>query len=235
MKIQFLQHVSAEGPGSLLTIFEARGGQCAVHELYLGGDLPAPDSFDWLVVMGGPMGVDDVSEYPWLVEEKQLIRTAIMENKIVMGICLGAQLIADVLDAKVRRNAHREIGWFPIRKNSEIEHSVLGKVLPQSARVFHWHGDTFDIPDGALAMAGSEACQNQGFVLENRVFAFQFHPEITIELAREFIDFGYAELDGSRYVQSADEIINEKQGFSDSVNLVEAIVDAVYSVAKPQS
>ena len=132
--------------------------------MYLDEPLPIIGEFDWLIVLGGPMGVDDEFRYPWLDQEKIFIREVIDAGKLVFGICLGAQLVANVLGANVFKNAHREIGWFPIECSKEINETILGNVLPQKMDVFHWHGDMFEIPDRALIDNGRNELDGSQFV-----------------------------------------------------------------------
>ena len=148
MNIHYLQHVPFEGLGSIANWVGQAGHNLTGSRLYAGEALPDPAALDWLIVMGGPMGVHDERHHPWLTREKQLIEQAIGQEKTVLGICLGAQLIADVLGARVYANEHREIGWFPVRRTSEAADCALGRVLPEQVEVFHWHGDTFDLPAG---------------------------------------------------------------------------------------
>lgn len=213
MRIHHLQHVPFEGLGSIEPYFLQQGHQLSSTHLYLGQVLPYLDSLDWLIVMGGPMGVHDEAVYPWLAEEKAFIRNAIDNGKLVLGICLGAQLIADVLGARVYRNEHREIGWFPITPSVESGSTIFGKVFPDSMDVFHWHGDTFDIPSGGVLLASSAACKNQGFSIDDRIVALQFHLETTPDSARALIDNGRDELDGSHYVQAEADILSESPRF----------------------
>ncbi|MBU1194402.1 MAG: type 1 glutamine amidotransferase [Proteobacteria bacterium] len=213
MNVHYLQHVPFEGIGSMESFFKEKGYPVTCTKLYDGDPLPQPDAFDLLIVMGGPMGIYDEDEYPWLKAEKQFIAQVISEKKKVLGICLGAQLIADVLGAKVYKNRHREIGWFAIDGCPELENTLLADVFTQKPNVFHWHGDTFDIPAGAVAVAKSRACANQGFIKDNHVIAFQFHLETTFQSARALIDNCSDELDGSAYVQSESEILSDPQRF----------------------
>jgi GMP synthase (glutamine-hydrolysing) len=188
------------------------------HELssthfYLGDSIPSIHEFDWLIVMGGPMGVYDELQYPWLTEEKIFIRRSIDAGKIVLGICLGAQLIANALGAVVFKNPYREIGWFPIERQLIANESAMADIFPETLEVFHWHGDTFEIPQGAKLLASSEGCRNQGFIIDNRVLGLQFHLETTSESAGALIQNCGAELDGSKYVQSAAEIQSDESRF----------------------
>jgi len=191
-----------------------KGHQLSTTHLYIGQDLPPIDTLDWLIVMGGSMGVHDELQHPWLVREKVFIKAAIESGKTVLGICLGAQLIADVLGAAVYRNTHVEIGWFPVELSEDGASSFIGDVLPKTLDAFHWHGDTFDVPSGATLLGSSQACRNQGFVVDNRVVAFQFHLEINLESAQGFIQNCRDELDGSRYVQTEIQMLSDDSRFT---------------------
>ena len=200
MKVHFLQHMSFEGPGRLLNFFEPRHDVSICH-VYGNDPLPAVDDFDWLIIMGGSMGVHDEKLFPWMRAEKKLIHAAIAAEKRVLGICLGAQLIADVLGATVSRNRHREIGWFPVFRSPELEKTALASVFAPAFEVFQWHGDTFSIPKGASAIGSSAACDNQGFIIDERIVALQFHLEATPAIISGLIRHMGADIDGSRFVQ----------------------------------
>jgi GMP synthase-like glutamine amidotransferase len=223
MNVHYLQHVPFEGLGSMEAWLQERGHNITATQLYNKETLPGVDEFDWLIVMGGPMGVEDQAIYPWLTAEKALIKQALEQNKIVLGICLGAQLIADVLGAYIIKNTHSEIGWFPIKLSTEAKATELGKALPDNFDAFHWHGDTFAIPEQAIPLASSEACLNQGFILDNRVIGLQFHLETTRESALDLTIHCKNELDNSRYVQTADEILGDPERFK-GINQIMAVV-----------
>lgn len=214
MHIHYLQHVPFEGLGSMESYFRAGGHKLSSTQLYLDHALPSPYDFDWLVIMGGPMGVHDEAAYAWLVKEKAFVRKAMDAGKAVLGICLGAQLIADVCGARVFKNKHPEIGWFPIHAAPLSVGSILAGVLPPVADAFHWHRDTFDIPPGGTLLASSKACKNQGFIIGDRVVGFQFHLETTPEAAAALIDNCGDERDGSGFVQSAGDIIGDPRRFA---------------------
>ncbi|WP_457668968.1 type 1 glutamine amidotransferase [Thiolapillus sp.] len=187
--------------------FADRGGTISCTRLYQDKIDSHHLDFDLLVVMGGPMGVYDDDQYPWLADEKQLIAAAIERGRKVLGICLGAQLIATVLGAPVTRNREVEIGWFPVRKRQEAGGSAIGRVLPEQLTAFHWHGDTFAIPNAAVPLYRSEACDNQAFVFEDRVVGLQFHLETTPTSAAALVQNCADELVDAPYVQSATEIL----------------------------
>jgi GMP synthase-like glutamine amidotransferase len=204
MRVHCLQHVPFEGPAGIANWVAARGHTMTVTQLFAAADLPDQREYEYLVVMGGPMGVADEAEHPWMVKEKAFLRDAIAAGKSVFGVCLGAQLIADVLGARVSRNAHKEIGWFSIELTEEGRSSPLLDGLPERLEVFHWHGDTFDLPEGALHLARSEGCLNQAFVYHETVLGLQFHLESTPESIAQIVKHGADEIVPARYVQSAE-------------------------------
>jgi GMP synthase-like glutamine amidotransferase len=213
MRIHSLQHVPFEDIGSLLQDVQHNQHTLTTTHWYKSDQAPSLDSFDFLIVMGGPMGVYDDDRYPWLTAEKQFIASAIANGKKVLGICLGAQLIASVLGAQVTRNAHREIGWFPLAINADVNKHPVAKILAECANVFHWHGDTFALPPQAQLIASSAACANQAYIIDNQVYGFQFHLETTEQSASALIQHCAEDLDNSAYVQTAEEIMRNKENF----------------------
>ena len=227
MRIHHLQHVPFEGLGSIEPVLREKGHHLTATHLYHSQPLPVAEDIDWLIVMGGPMGIYDEQAYPWLKAEKRFIEDVISAGKIVLGICLGAQLIADVLGAKVYRNKYREIGWFNINRSPEAEGTILYKAIPAQAEVFHWHGDTFDIPEGARPLAESAACRNQGFIMDDRLVAFQFHLETTLKSAKALIENGRDELDDSRYVQTETKMLSSLQRFSNINQIMRTVLETM--------
>ena len=186
----------------------ARGHTLSYTHFHAGGDPAASVNADWLIVMGGPMGVHDEAELPWLKAEKRALRAALDRGASVLGVCLGAQLMADVLGAPVTRNAHKEIGWHPVELSPEAQATWLAGAFPGRFTPFHWHGDTFAIPAGAVPFGSSPACRNQGFLWSDRALALQFHPEVTPESLAALAEQCGDELDiaggeRGRYVQDA--------------------------------
>jgi GMP synthase-like glutamine amidotransferase len=207
MRIHYLQHVPFEGPAHLSSVVRPMGAELTHSLLFAGQEPPEPAAFDLLVVLGGPMGVHDEKEHSWLAGEKQYIELVLESGKRIVGICLGAQLVASVLGARVYKNRYKEIGWYPVTKTVEARSSPLGSILPGVFPAFHWHGDTFDIPSGAVHMAESAACANQCFLYEDRALGLQFHLESTADSIRLLHDNCGDELDGGGYVQTSDEIL----------------------------
>ena len=211
MRIHCLQHVPFEGPAAIADWAAERGHALAISRLDRGDGLPSPDAFDRLVVMGGPMGVGDEAEHPWLPAEKAFLRRSVDAGRSVVGICLGAQLLAEVLGARVYRGPHKEIGWFPIGLTDRAAVSPVFAGLPRRLEVFHWHGDTFDLPPGAQRLASSAACLNQAFLHGERVLGLQFHLESTPESVRAIVANCADELVPARWVQSAGQMLGVEE------------------------
>jgi GMP synthase-like glutamine amidotransferase len=205
MRAHYLQHVPFEGLGSIEPWLRAADYEITSTRFFESTDLPNPDEIDLLIVMGGPMSVNDEAEHPWLIKEKRFIRRCIEGGKSALGVCLGAQLIASAMGARVYRHHTREIGWFPIQAVPVVGGSTF--CFPASVEVFHWHGETFDLPPGARLLARSEACENQAFQLGRSVIGLQFHLETTPDTAREIVAHCRGELLPSKYVQSEAEIV----------------------------
>jgi len=177
MRVHSLQHVPFEGIGRIENWADEGKHRVIATRLYNRENLPAIEDVDLLIVMGGPMGAKDESRFPWMKGEKVFIEQMIKQQKKVLGICLGAQLIADVLGARVYPNREREIGWFPVELDAANVRYTSLNVLNQRSVVFHWHGDTFELPKGALHLARSQACENQAFSFDKNVMGLQFHLE----------------------------------------------------------
>ncbi len=222
MKLHWLQHVPFEGLGFIEEWAKAHNAEICVTRLFLNDPLPEISEFDLLIVMGGPMGIYDYDEHPWLTRETEFIRKAIAADKCILGICLGAQLIADALDAMVYPGPQKEIGWFPIRRAVDAPH-----LIPEELVVFHWHGDTFDIPDGAVRLASSEACQNQGFVYNDRVIGLQFHMETTPESMEALMNHCGHELVDAPYIQTADQMRSGQANMAQINSVMERLLDGL--------
>lgn len=206
MRAHYLQHVPFEGLGSIESWLITAGYDVTRTALFETVAFPAVEDVDLLIVMGGPMSVNDEEIYPWLVAEKAFIRCAIELGRPVLGICLGAQLIASAFGARVYPNSEKEIGWFPVQG---ISHDVPELFrFPSSVDVFHWHGETFDLPSGATLLARSEACNNQAFQIGDSVIGLQFHLETIPKSARDIVENCRNELISSQYVQTAEEILS---------------------------
>ena len=231
MNLHWLQHVPFEGLGTIEPWAETKGFELSCTRLFADEHLPDAGSFDGLVVMGGPMGTYDHGEHPWLIAEKEFIKAAIDAGKSVLGICLGAQLIADVLGARVYPGPQKEIGWFSIRRTEGAP-----DIIPEKLTAFHWHGDTFEIPAGATRIASSTACINQGFVYNDRVIALQFHLETTSESMEALIEHCANELspnvDGgssSVYIQTLEQMHSNISNIAEINAALDNLLNALFA------
>lgn len=198
MRVHYLQHVDFEGLGYIEEWIKEKRHSVNVSRFFENDALPNTDDFDLLIVLGGPMSIHDENEHSWLKPEKEFLRKSISENKKIVGICLGAQLLADALGAKVYPNNEKEIGWFPIKKQQQT--GILAD-LPNEFSAFHWHGDTFEIPDGAINLFSSEACKNQGFLYGANILGLQFHLEVSQKSIEQMICNGKHEMVHGRFIR----------------------------------
>lgn len=179
------RHVPAEHLGIIAGCLDAAGPPWKYIDIYQGAaSLPPLDLASGLVFLGGPMSAND--DLPYIRSEIQLIETAVARKTPVLGVCLGAQLIAKALGAKVYLNPVKEIGWFPISWTGAARQDRLFAGLTRPETVFHWHGETFDLPAGAVRLAESEACRNQAFRFGANVYGLQFHLEVTPEMIADW-------------------------------------------------
>lgn len=231
MKLVCIEHVPYEGPGCIEELARARNFHITPVRTYEPGFMfPQADDIDLLVVMGGPMGIYDADIYPWLVPEKEFIKCAIDANIKIIGICLGAQLLADVLGAPVVKNRFRETGWFPVKPDSSYS-GLLSGIFDDSPEVFHWHGDTFGIPEGCMRMCSSEACANQGFDFEGRAFGLQFHLETTPASAAALVNNCRDEIAaGGEYVQEEKAILADRSKYEKINILMEEVFSRISGI-----
>ena len=212
MNAHIFQHVPFEGPGCITDWLQAQGARTRYTHFLADPTLPALADVDLLIVLGGPMSVNDETALPWLTEEKRFIADAIAAGKAVVGICLGAQLIAAALGSRIYPGLQKEIGWFDIVARPVMDQEQHLLRLPETTRVFHWHGETFAMPEGATRLAGSIGCANQVFQFGKRVIGLQCHLETTPDSARAIVEGCAEELEhaqGGRFVQDAASILSE--------------------------
>jgi len=222
MHIHCLQHVPFESPGGIVAWAEARGHEFTVTRLFANEPIPDASSLDALVVMGGPMGVHDDAQHPWMRGEKHLILAALETDRHVLGICLGAQMIAHVGGARVYRNRFQEIGWFPVEATDD---GVERYVLPRLFSAFHWHGDTFQLPAGAEHLARTDACEHQMFMVGDRVLGIQFHLETTPEDIAGMLAHAGNDLPEGPYVQGPEEMTSASDACVQAHRLLEEVLD----------
>ena len=208
MQINCFLHVPFEGPGLISDWVLLKDHSVDYTRLYEGQDLPDAAGIDMLILMGGPMNVFDFHTHPWMEGEIKWVRDFIASGKPVLGICLGAQIIASALGAAVYPGKYKEIGWFDLRFLPCLGEYKICSELPAARKVFHWHGDTFDIPEGAVRIAESKAFSNQGFIYGGKVLALQFHLELTPESVSGLVRECGDELVPGPYIQKAEELLD---------------------------
>ena len=233
MKLLILQHVPFEGPAAIKVWAEQ--GCHAIHQHYCATDstYPALNSFDCLIIMGGPMSVND--DLPWMKPELVFINLAIQQNKYIIGICLGAQLIAKALGATVSKHTQAEIGWYTVEQISHDTNTALwpASALPTSFTPLHWHSDTFSIPKGASLLYRSLICENQAFIYSDHVLGLQFHLEFDLSTTTRIAKACSDELkQGGEFVQSAKNIMADKGKFENANKLMHALLDAMLQQIK---
>ncbi|CAG5092392.1 Glutamine amidotransferase class-I [Thermobacillus xylanilyticus] len=223
MRLLLLKHFSFDDASVLLTWAKERGCPAEVFEPPSGQPFPPKESFDLLVVLGGPMSVFEEDKHPWLTAEKAFLREAIRCGKRVLGICLGAQMLAEALGGRVYRNGEKEIGWHPVRR-TEARHPLLAG-LPEMFWSFHWHGDTFELPEGAVHLASSSACRNQAFAFGDRLLGLQFHLETTPACMTAMTEAWADELVPGRWIESAAAMLAKTARCADSAAYLHKILD----------
>lgn len=191
MSVLIIKNVFSEGPGTIVDYLNAEKISYTLCDLSIGDAAPELDSFTHLLIMGGPMAVYEMHRYPYLINEALLIDRAIKAKRHVLGICLGAQMVAHVLGAKVYPGPKKEIGWYEVAlaPDGMSDPLLSALALPDrnAAQVFQWHGDAFDLPRNAARLASSDLYPNQAFRYADRVYALQFHIEVTPALVRDWL------------------------------------------------
>lgn len=216
MRIHYLQHVDFEGPAAVADWAAQSGHTITGSHLYRDEAFPALDAFDLLVILGGPMSVNDEHEHGWLREEKQLVRQAIESNRAVLGICLGAQMIASALGARIYRAQEKEIGWFPVQR---VTTEGTGALFPAHFTPLHWHGETFDLPRGAVRLAETNAVPNQAFQIGDRAIGLQFHIEATPRSVQTLVENAAQDIQqGKPFQQPAQQILEQTPDSSAAVH-----------------
>lgn len=226
MRIHSLEHEPFEGLANIEVWAQKKGHSITRTLLFNNEELPDISDFDWLFIMGGSMNIYEEEKYPWLREEKNFIAKAIANKKIVVGVCLGSQLISDILGSRVTKNKYKEIGWFPVTLTGEAKSSPIFRTLPNKFFTFHWHGDTFEIPPGAERIAQSEGCANQAFGYE-RVIGLQFHFEYSVESINLMIQNCSNEIMDGKYIQKQDEIVSHIGHVDEIKEILNTLLDNI--------
>lgn len=227
MRIHYLQHVSFENPGYLFIYFRQKHHTLSsTHFFEESYQLPEVNDIDALVIMGGSMGADEALAYPWLTVEKLFIKKCIEAGKKVLGICLGAQLMARCLNAAVKPAPHKEIGWYKIIPTEEC-HKIewLYNLFQDCPVVFHWHGDRLELPVGSKGnLFNSEANSHQILYYNERVMGLQFHLEITEESLNLMLAHTAGDLTTGRYIQNKQTILDGKKYINQCNRLMDQLL-----------
>lgn len=223
MNVHVLQHVPFEGLNSLERWLDTKHFNITKTRLFDDSHFPDANSIDWLIILGGPMSVNETHLYPWLIKETNWIEQVIAANKTVLGVCLGAQLIAKALGSEVRKNRYEEIGWHDVF-SVHPDDQYFGDI-PETFNAFHWHGDTFDIPQGAKHLARSEACENQAYIYDDRVLGLQFHLEATLDSVVALTEHSELETENNPYVQTFEMMIAEPNRFIAANKLMHSLLE----------
>lgn len=188
MAILFVQHVKSEGPGLFKRLLNERNSPFYTIEIFSDEHFTLPSDCRGIVILGGPMNVDEESKYPFLKEEKEFIRNVLKEEIPLLGICLGAQLIAQVAGGTVLKAKGKEIGWYPVALTEEGQKDSLFQGFPDSLEVFQWHEDTFEVPPQGKRLVTSHSCFNQGFRIGKRCYGIQFHLEADSKMIHHWLN-----------------------------------------------
>ncbi len=225
-RIHYLQHVDFEGPGTIADWASSRGHEMTGIDPGTGG-FPQAAEVDVLVILGGPMSVGDERRFPWLAEEKRFIREVIDHGALVLGICLGAQLLSEALGGQVYRNPEREIGWYSVERTSDGADSRAFGGLPQRFEALHWHGDTFSVPPGGVCLARSAATENQAFESRGgRLVGMQFHLEESRTSLGTLVQHAVDDLEpGGKWVATADQLLADRAPFTSCRELMYSFLD----------
>lgn len=223
--ITCFQHIDCEGPGSLSDILAAKGVTMAVLKPFQGDAVPERLG-DGLIVLGGPMGVYEERQFPWMTKELDAIRHGLDSALPVLGICLGSQMLAKAAGGQIFRGAQPEVGWYPLELTAEGRLDPLLLGLPDSPEVFHWHGDTFTLPEGSVRLAQSALYRQQVFRVGHNAYGFQCHLEVTEAMAREWVSLYAKELTPQGGPNRPERIL---EGLPGKATVLKAFAETVFS------
>ncbi len=226
MNIHWIQHVPFEHLGAIEQWISGRGHTASVTRVHQSGyTFPSPEDFDALILMGGPMNGEDHINCPWLIKEKELVKDSICSGKKVLGICLGAQIIASALGSRIYTCRNKEVGFWPVQTNV-VAHHPLGDLFDDETMAFHWHGETFDLPLDAVRLISSDNCLNQAFAIGDTVFGLQCHFEMTPDGAKSLIDYCPADINAvGPFIESPDRMLGDERRFEEINKRMHRILD----------
>lgn len=227
MRLHLLHHDPIDASRTNITRWAENNGHSIANTYLCNNEaLPAMEDFDWLIVMGGSQHAWEDDVYAWLPAEKKFIAQALENNKIILGICFGAQLLAEILGAEVFVNPHKEIGWHEVTLTPEGQRSYLFQNVPEQFTTFHWHVDHFTLPPVCTRLAYSEATENQAYIgLERPIAGIQFHPEYPLESVKYFVQEFGDEMQKGPYVAGKEKILAQTDQIPETYALMAAILD----------
>ncbi|MEH7505230.1 type 1 glutamine amidotransferase [Neobacillus drentensis] len=225
MRIHYIQNDPLATLGYIEEWVDKKNYSLSFTRMFENSILPSMDEFDMLVILGGRMGAYEEESFPWLVVEKNFIRKAIEHGKWVMGICLGVQLLANVLGSRVYPHTHQEIGWRPIEVTDEGMTSTLFNGIPPTFTAFQYHGDTFDLPQGAIRLAVSKGCANQSFSYGERIIGLQFHPEFTGDIILRLEEKFGNQISLGKYIQDPSKWGNQNVWLDGAKSVLFTVLD----------
>jgi GMP synthase-like glutamine amidotransferase len=231
MRVHVFQHVPFEDLGAIEPWLAEHDARVEWTRFFEEPRLPDIDAFEWLIVLGGPMSVHDVDHHPWLSAERRAIAAALEAGRTVLGICLGAQLLARASGARVVPNEEREVGWFPIERVAARDAHPLAGALPARADAFHWHGETFELPGGAVHLARSAGCEAQAFALGPRALGLQFHVEVTPAGVGRLAEHCPDDLRPGRWVQTRAAMLADPRRFAVAHRILAGLLDGLLAAA----
>ena len=215
MRVLVIQHSAADSLAAAESVLVELGHEIITVRIDHQHPIPKSVDCDAMIMLGGPYPLTMETRPSWIANEQELARRYVDEGRRILGICLGAQILASALGAQVRRNVQAELGWHTIRQTSDASALAL-ESLPKQMTVFQWHRDTFEIPEGAKHLYESDGCRNQGFSLSDRVFGFQFHLEADLRTVRTFLAVSkYRKLTGKGIQTEAEIMAGIDQHLSD--------------------
>jgi GMP synthase-like glutamine amidotransferase len=218
LKIVLIQHTAVDGPGATLDFLKASQADFATVRIDRGESIPIDVDADVLMTFGGPVSLYQPNLPSWVDDERALISRYVDAGRKVFGICLGAQLIASALGAKVYAGTHPEIGWHKIQSTDTHGQSAIADSLPPSQTVLQWHQNTFDLPADAVHLYQSDACSHQAFSIEDRIVGFQFHPEATRTTVKHFLRFASPQRFSGGWVQTEQQVVDGIERYLDQQN-----------------
>lgn len=227
MRLHLLEHDPEDLSDTYLIRWAKKNG-FSVSQTYLCNNekLPLLDSFDWLIIMGGSAHVWEEKQFFWLSREKKFIAKALEQDKMILGICFGAQLLIEALGGTVSSNTDKEIGWHEVTLTPEGRDSYFFKNIPERFITFHWHYDYFSLPSGCISLAKSKITQNQAFIVDGRPLAgLQFHPEYTRKMVSHFASNYGHEWGQGPFVIRPETVIHQTKNRADAYGLMASILD----------